>query len=35
LGLISCKNIVEMHGGKITVSSNPSIFTVVLPKNSH
>ena len=34
LGLISCKNIVEMHGGKITVSSEPSIFTVILPKNA-
>lgn len=35
LGLVSCKNIVEMHEGKITVSSNPSIFTVMLPRNSN
>lgn len=34
LGLSSCKSIVEMHGGKITISSNPSTFTVILPKKN-
>lgn len=33
LGLVSCKNIVEQHGGKITVRNNPTIFTVIMPKN--
>lgn len=33
LGLVSCKSIVEQHGGKITVSNNPTIFTIMLPKN--
>lgn len=33
LGLVSCKNIVEQHGGKITISRDPSTFTVILPKN--
>ncbi len=32
LGLSSCKNIIEQHNGIITVTSNPVIFTVVLPK---
>lgn len=32
LGLASCKNIVEQHGGKITVSNNPTRFTIKLPK---
>lgn len=35
LGLVSCKNIVEQHGGKITVSNNPSTFTIILPKKHH
>lgn len=34
LGLASCKNIVEQHGGKITVSNNPTRFTIKLPKNT-
>lgn len=34
LGLVSCKNIVELHNGKITVSRDPSTFTVILPKNN-
>jgi len=33
LGLSICKTIVEQHGGKITVKSNPTTFTVILPKN--
>jgi signal transduction histidine kinase len=33
LGLVSCKSIVEQHGGKITVSNNPTTFTIILPKN--
>lgn len=32
LGLVSCKNIVEQHGGKIMVSNNPTTFTIILPK---
>lgn len=34
LGLSICKSVVEKHGGKITVSSNPTRFTIFLPKNS-
>ena len=34
LGLASCKNIIEQHGGKITVSNNPTRFTIKLPKNT-
>lgn len=33
LGLSICKNIVEQHGGTITVQSPPTIFTIKLPKN--
>ena len=32
LGLSSCKNIIEQHNGMITVTSDPVIFTVTLPK---
>ena len=32
LGLSSCKNIVEQHNGTITVTSNPVVFRVELPK---
>lgn len=32
LGLASCKSIIEQHGGTISVKSNPSIFTIKLPK---
>ena len=31
LGLVSCKNIIESHGGSISVRSNPVIFEVVIP----
>ncbi len=31
LGLVSCKNIIEQHGGTITARSNPVIFTIVIP----
>ena len=34
LGLASCKNIVEQHGGKITVKNYPTTFTIRLPKNN-
>lgn len=34
LGLVSCKNIIEQHGGKITVKNNPTTFTIALPKKS-
>lgn len=32
LGLASCKSIIEKHGGKISVSNNPTTFTITLPK---
>jgi signal transduction histidine kinase len=32
LGLVSCKNIVEQHGGTIFVSTNPTKFRITLPK---
>ncbi|MBM2851638.1 MAG: hypothetical protein HW420_185 [Candidatus Nitrosotenuis sp.] len=34
LGLASCKNIVEQHGGTITAENNPTAFTIKLPKNN-
>ena len=34
LGLVSCKNIVEQHEGKITVKNNPTTFEITLPKNN-
>ena len=33
LGLPSCKNIAEQHSGTISVKNNPTVFTVILPKN--
>jgi two-component system sensor histidine kinase HydH len=35
LGLVSCKNIIEQHDGKITVKNNPTTFTITLPKKSN
>ena len=32
LGLSSVENIVKQHGGTITVTLNPTIFTIILPK---
>lgn len=32
LGLSSCKNIIEQHGGTITVRNNPTTFTIKLPR---
>jgi signal transduction histidine kinase len=31
LGLVSCKNIVEQHHGKISAKNNPTTFTIELP----
>jgi signal transduction histidine kinase len=33
LGLVSCKNIIERHGGSISVKNNPTTFTITIPKN--
>ncbi len=33
LGLASSKSILEKHGGTISVSNNPTTFTIHLPKN--
>lgn len=32
LGLPYCKNIIEQHGGTISASTNPTVFTIILPK---
>jgi len=32
LGLATCKNIVEQHGGTIDVKNNPTTFTIKMPK---
>jgi signal transduction histidine kinase len=32
LGLVSCKNIVDAHKGKITVQNNPTKFIIRIPK---
>ncbi len=34
LGLVSAKSIIESHGGIISVTSPPTIFTITLPKIS-
>lgn len=31
LGLASCKNIVAQHNGKISVSTDPTVFSITLP----
>ena len=33
LGLVSCKSILERHGGSISARNNPTTFTILLPKN--
>ena len=35
LGLASCKQFIELHGGIINVENNPTTFTITLPKNIH
>ena len=35
LGLASCKQFIELHGGTIDVENNPTTFTITLPKNIH
>ena len=32
LGLVSSKNIVEQHGGSISVYTNPTVFEIIMPK---
>ena len=32
LGLPYCKSIIEQHGGTISVSTNPTTFTIILPR---
>lgn len=34
LGLVSVKSIIESHGGTISVTSPPTIFTITLPKTN-
>ena len=34
LGLVSCKKMVEQHNGTISVTNNPTIFAIKLPKIS-
>jgi signal transduction histidine kinase len=34
LGLPYCKSVIEQHGGSISVSTNPTTFTIILPKKS-
>lgn len=33
LGLVSCKTIIEQHGGKIEAFTNPTKFVITLPTN--
>lgn len=32
LGLATCKNIIEQHGGRVSVLSHPTIFKIMLPR---
>ncbi len=32
LGLATCKNVIEQHGGSISVKNNPTTFTIKFPK---
>jgi signal transduction histidine kinase len=32
LGLVSCKNIVESHGGQVKVKNKPTTFSIQIPK---
>lgn len=34
LGLASCREFVEKHGGTISVKNNPTTFTIIIPKNN-
>lgn len=34
LGLASCKDFVEKHGGTISAQNNPTTFTITLPKDN-
>ncbi len=34
LGLASCKNITEQHGGSIKFQNNPTIFTITIPTDA-
>lgn len=33
LGLASSKQIIQMHGGKISAKNNPTTFSIIIPKN--
>lgn len=35
LGLASVKSIIQGHGGTISVTSPPTVFTIIMPKNPH
>ena len=32
LGLATCKNVIEQHGGAISARNNPTTFTITFPK---
>jgi signal transduction histidine kinase len=32
LGLSTCKNVIEQHGGKILAKNNPTAFKIIFPK---